>query len=377
MAQLTLFGSSTAKVVLSYGMGVDSTAILLRWLTEPATRPCDLADLVVLTAQVGDELRSTAALVEEHIFPRLRAAGVRTVQVARANEQGDLVVLDDTREPTEVKVAGAYKLSDEMLTAGTIPTSGCVRKCSLKAKGIPLDKWLKAEFAGQPFTHVIGFNADEASRRDRDASYTGDKTIARTPSYPLFDWSWGREACEAYIKSVTGVAWVKSCCSFCPFTNGKTEFLTRLASEPTAAKQALEIEARALALNPRMKLYKNKSLREKLAAVAPEAVQAHEAERAELATWALYRVRRVFQGAQVVRSLEVVSRGARAAMVAELASWGPVVVEEGAERVWLATKPANKRGLEDMLAVAPAGVAAKVNRQFAKRLAAVSSEVAA
>jgi hypothetical protein len=36
--------------VLSHGLGLDSTAVLLRWINEPATRPFDLGDLVVVTA---------------------------------------------------------------------------------------------------------------------------------------------------------------------------------------------------------------------------------------------------------------------------------------------------------------------------------------
>lgn len=38
---------------MSYGMGVDSTAILLRWLTDPMSRDFDLRDLVVSTAHTG------------------------------------------------------------------------------------------------------------------------------------------------------------------------------------------------------------------------------------------------------------------------------------------------------------------------------------
>jgi hypothetical protein len=37
----------TAFCILSLGMGVESTAILVRWLTEPATRPCPLDKLIV------------------------------------------------------------------------------------------------------------------------------------------------------------------------------------------------------------------------------------------------------------------------------------------------------------------------------------------
>lgn len=74
---------STQRVILSYGMGVDSTAILLRWMAEPETCPCDLKDLVVITSMVGDEFESTRRLLVKHILPRLRKHGIRFIQVAR------------------------------------------------------------------------------------------------------------------------------------------------------------------------------------------------------------------------------------------------------------------------------------------------------
>ena len=45
-------------------MGVDSVAILTRWIHEPACRDFDLADLVVLTAMTGDEFDATRALMD-------------------------------------------------------------------------------------------------------------------------------------------------------------------------------------------------------------------------------------------------------------------------------------------------------------------------
>jgi hypothetical protein len=72
------------RVVLSYGMGADSTALLLRWVHEPATRPCELADLLVITAMTGDEWPVTGHLVTRHLLPLLREHGIRWVQVARA-----------------------------------------------------------------------------------------------------------------------------------------------------------------------------------------------------------------------------------------------------------------------------------------------------
>ena len=41
--------------LLSYGMGVESSAVLARWCFEPAVRPCPLDELIVITAQTGDE----------------------------------------------------------------------------------------------------------------------------------------------------------------------------------------------------------------------------------------------------------------------------------------------------------------------------------
>ncbi|WP_244193487.1 hypothetical protein [Mycobacterium nebraskense] len=65
------------KVVLSYGMGLDSTCLLLRWLEEPSSRDFDLSELVLVTAFTGDEFESTRDVVERHILPRLRDNGIR------------------------------------------------------------------------------------------------------------------------------------------------------------------------------------------------------------------------------------------------------------------------------------------------------------
>jgi hypothetical protein len=44
-----------------------------------------------------------------------------------------------------VHLGGAYKLSDEMLAAGTVPQVAGSRKCSAKAKGWVLDRFPDAE----------------------------------------------------------------------------------------------------------------------------------------------------------------------------------------------------------------------------------------
>jgi len=109
------------KVILSYGMGVESTTIFIKWAQDQSLRDFDLSQLIVLTSQTGDEYGDQKPLVERHILPIMRAQGIRYVQIARAGhlEEDGIVVLSDTREPHELHVDGAYKLSDELRAAGT------------------------------------------------------------------------------------------------------------------------------------------------------------------------------------------------------------------------------------------------------------------
>lgn len=91
-------------------MGVESSALLLRWADDGSSRDFDLAeDLIVITAHTGDEYPDSGMLVESHILPRLRAHRIRYVQVARGGhlEADGIVILSDTRSPREVHLDGA------------------------------------------------------------------------------------------------------------------------------------------------------------------------------------------------------------------------------------------------------------------------------
>ena len=116
-------------------MGVESSALFVHWVDDPLTRDFDLAeDLIVITAHTGDEYPDSGLLVEQHILPRMRAHNVRYVQVARAGhlEADGIIVLSDTRAPREVHLDGAYKLSQELRAAGTVPQFAGEHRCSLK-----------------------------------------------------------------------------------------------------------------------------------------------------------------------------------------------------------------------------------------------------
>lgn len=40
--------------ILFYGVGAESTAILVRWMEDPSVRPCSIGELTVINAQTGD-----------------------------------------------------------------------------------------------------------------------------------------------------------------------------------------------------------------------------------------------------------------------------------------------------------------------------------
>jgi hypothetical protein len=370
-----------ASVVLSYGMGVDSTAILLRWLREPETCPCSLDELVIIIAMVGDEPDDTRVLVESHVLPLLREHGIRLVQVAR-DAHRHMVLLDDSTAPARLHYEGAYRLSDEMEAAGTIPFQ-CSRSCSQHAKGEPLDAWLKGEFKGAKFTHVIGFNAEEEKRANRDEGYTTDKKIARSPSYPLIDWGWDRDECEQYIEQAVGEPWAKSCCSYCPFTDGRTEHMTRLEAQPDLTAEALMMEYRARALNAKALLYQHHSLVTRCQAEGHEEALSIWQSTLAVTDWTLYRVSRVWKhwtstskktglptegwnAARRVQHLVVGTRDECEAALRSLAGDADVQEEDGLVRVVLAQREPKTEGKDDMLAVGPAGAVAKVNISFDK-----------
>ncbi len=227
------------SVILSWGLGVESTSIMLRWIFDSATRPCALDNLLVITAHTGDEYEDTGRDVEAHILPLLREHRIRYVQVARKGhfEADGIVVLSDTRSPERLFLDGAYKLSDELRAAGTVPQYGGEHRCSLKFKAFVVESWLN-DYYPHPSRHAFGYNSDEPKRVEkseaafarrvafgfnadedkRAARATVYDTPKRTGFYPLIEWGWTRNQCLSYIESKLGVVWRKSCCVYCPFS---------------------------------------------------------------------------------------------------------------------------------------------------------------
>lgn len=412
MIDLSLFDIAPAApaaapswTILNWGLGVDSTAILLRLfallenleargVTGPA-RDAEIAAagfgdgftldrFAVVVAMTGSEWPTTGQHCERHILPMLARWEIRLVQVARSGplEADGVTVLDDSTRPARLHLAGGYRLFDELAAAGTVPQLGGVRKCSLKAKGTPLDRVITDITGGRPYRQIMGFEAGECSRADKDAR---ENTATRTGVYPLIWWGWDRDACERYIHDRLGVWWPKSACTFCVFAlanrEGQARVLAGFAANPDLAWEPLLMETIAQALNPAQTLMKGRTLYDLLAEAGQgEALRRFE-QRANRMTWALVEVRRVMRApGNAVRSVRVLATGGRADMRAALHQQAttrgrPVETSSRHARLWLARRtPDVYPHAEHLLTVVPALVADKEHPQFAKAWAALTGE---
>lgn len=324
-------GRSTAELIAQYGepgpsmpvqlcngMGVDTAAVITRLIEDPDARVLlvtdhdgtkrlvrvDLADITVVTAMTGDEFDETRQAMEDHLLPLMKQAGMRYVQICRAgqSQEDGVVILDDTAKirdarPWRMFMRGPWALSDELTAAGTVPqTAAASRRCSYRAKGWVLDTWAKSEYGDAERMHILGFAAEETGRAEKDTSYSH---VTRRSVYPLRLWGWDREQCEAYLLNRFGIVWPRSCCVYCPFAGGSKRKNALLAdrwrAEPAAGVLTLVIETVALALNPRMLLFKDVSAWQVAHEQGLTEVLAAADAYLNSCTWAIYDVQRVYR----------------------------------------------------------------------------------
>lgn len=191
-------------LVVAYGLGVDSTAMLVG-LVERGIRPD-----AILFADVGAEKDTTYAYLpiinaylERHNFP--------TVTVVRY-------------APQNFKHYPPYHtLEQNCLTNGTLPSEAFgFGSCSQKWKAAPQKKWLEAFAparecwnAGGKVLRAIGFDDSCADQKRRYRAETiEDQRFDYW--YPLQEWHWDRETCKAKIAAAGLPVPPKSSCFFCP-----------------------------------------------------------------------------------------------------------------------------------------------------------------
>lgn len=191
-----------APVVVAFGAGVDSTAMLLEMVAQG--RRVNL----VLFADTGSEKPETYEY-RDLIFRWLRRRGIRCETVRY--------------EPQRFKHWPPYRTLDEnCFTNGTLPSISFGRhSCSQKWKIEPQDRFVEAwEPAinwwarGGKVTKCIGYDAGARDSK-RYAHAEGHLDPCYDYEYPLREWGWDRAACEARILAEGLPLPVKSACFMC------------------------------------------------------------------------------------------------------------------------------------------------------------------
>lgn len=226
---------------------------------------------------------------------------------------------------------------------------------------------------GRPYRHVIGFEANEGARADKDQLHD---TALRTGWYPLRDWSWTRADCHRFVLELFGESIPKSCCGFCPFAmttaSGRAAVVERYRQEPELGVEALFLEFVARSVNPAQTLIEGSSAADLVASAGLEVVEDAFRSRLDSCAWALYEVRRVVRPGRgggrgfTARSLKVVSTGSRTAMLDMLAEQPGRRVQgsDGVVRHIIRDRAHDPAKVDHLFVAAPAGADTKQRPGF-------------
>lgn len=189
-------------LVVSYGMGVDSTAMLVGFADR------GIVPDLILFADTGGEKPETYAY-QARMDQFLVSAGFPTITVVKYVPQ------DFKNWPPY------FTLEENCLTNGTLPSLAFgFRSCSQKWKVAPQDRFLKtwepalaAWHRDQKVTKAIGFDAGPADLRRRNHAGNGNDPEYHF-WYPLIDWDWDRSRCIEEIQRAGLPVPAKSSCFF-------------------------------------------------------------------------------------------------------------------------------------------------------------------
>jgi len=198
-----LGSAMTRPLIVNYGAGTDSTAMLIELVR------LRIVPDIVLFANTGSEKPWTYVYAE--LFSNW---------LIQNGMPGVTVVQRPMSKPSKTG-SGYVTLEGNCIQNRTLPSLAFGRKaCSLKWKADPMDKllgqwWLvrNAWAEGRKPVKLIGYDSGPKDSRRAINRTEDEKFIYR---YPLREWGWTREVCQQVIASAGLPDPGKSACYFCP-----------------------------------------------------------------------------------------------------------------------------------------------------------------
>ena len=210
--RLDLGGSARSPLVVAYGVGVDSTAMLVGYY-QRGIRP----DLI-LFSDVGAEREATYDYLPI-INAWLRSIGWPEVTVVR-------YVAKNFKHWPHYHTIEENILTNVSLPAIAYGGHSCSAKWKISAQDAFLEGWAMAGAAwsaGLPVIRAVGFEASphEYARSKRCSTFPVNEIDAEKyrAVFPLQEWGWNRDRCIAEIKAAGLPVPSKSSCYFCTAMN--------------------------------------------------------------------------------------------------------------------------------------------------------------
>jgi hypothetical protein len=250
MSQLNLFSADNAPgiielpegpVIVCYGGGVDSTAMLIAMRRQGIT-----PDLITF-ADVGGEKPETYEYVAQmsrwcvlNGFPPVTTCKHTTEAATSYNDLTGNCIDNETLP----SIAFGFKMKSCSIKWKQGPQDQEVKGCKRGPnKRDPHPLWIEAQGLGIKPTKLLGYDAGPADLRRSKKLKTSDSNFEYR--YPLQQLGMAREDCIALIIDEGLPVPVKSACFFCPASQ-KWELYWLAGKHPELFEKALQIEVTAM-----------------------------------------------------------------------------------------------------------------------------------
>tara|TARA_R100000234_G_C4961653_1_gene162059 strand:- start:63 stop:875 length:813 start_codon:yes stop_codon:yes gene_type:complete len=216
-------------IVLSFGGGTNSTAMLLEWVKRG-----NKLDAVIF-ADTGSEMPHTYDYIKKYIIKYCEEKEIPYHRVAyTAGPRVKGVKTGDWVEGQEISIYDYYSYNNKIPAIQN-------RMCTDKFKRQPIHKVIKKYYPDA--MQLIGIDAGEPQRAKFIPDPDTGKMISLYPDkiYPLIDWNINRNKCVEIIKEHGWPSPEKSGCYFCPFQN-KSSWISLYNTYPKLFDKSLEMD---------------------------------------------------------------------------------------------------------------------------------------